>query len=360
MRARATAVQAAACMWLALPGLGQAQLVRGELVDSVAGRPIAAAVVTLVDVNGTEHARTLTDAMGQFRVLAQSAGAFRLRVRIVGFDAWDSEPLRLSAGQTEVRRIPLMLVRVKLPAVTVEAERTCVVRPDEGGAAASLWDEVKKALAATELTMTGRQFRFRSVAVERELDRLGSAVRDTTYPSLGFSTWPFAALDPELLSDRGFVQGDAGGPVFYGPDAQVLVSDAFLDDHCFRVLAPSEGNGWIGLAFEPVAGRDVPEVDGVLWIDSATVALQSLTWAYRNLSRWAREGRPGGEVHFAQLPTGAWYIRRWMLRAPIAQVYVGRPDTAFYGVKWRQEEVVEVFTADGKPIVRFRAPGETP
>jgi hypothetical protein len=350
---RIIALQAVACGWMAVPALLHAQLVRGELVDSIAGRPVAAAIVTLVDTAGDEHGRTLTDATGRFAVRAPGAGDFRLRARIVGFDVWESERLTLAAGQTVVRRVPLMLVRVKLPVFTVEAERTCVVRPEEGAAAASLWEEVKKALAATELTIASRQFRFRSLESERELDRLGIVVRDTTYPAIGYSTWPFAALDPELLSELGFVHGTGGGPTFYGPDAQVLVSDAFLDDHCFRVLARSGEAGRIGLAFEPVAGRKVPDISGVLWLDSATVALRTLEWEYRNLSRWAREGRPGGEVDFAQLPTGAWFIRRWMLRAPIAQVFLARADTVFYGVKVKQEEVIAVLTAAGKPVVVF-------
>lgn len=354
------AAHVAVLAWVTPLTAAQAQLVRGELIDSVLGGPVAAAIVTLVDASGAEHARSLTDALGQFRIRAPSAGEFRLRVRIVGFDAWESEPLPLAVGQTVVRRIPLMLVRVKLPAFTVEAQRTCVVRPEEGAAAAALWEEVKTALAATELTMASRQYRFRNLRAERELDRWGMVVRDTTFPSLGYSTWPFAALDPVLLSELGFVQGTVGGPTFYGPDAQVLVSDAFLDDHCFRVLVGSDRAGRIGLAFEPVARRDVPEVGGVLWLDSATVTLRTLEWEYRNVSRWAREGKPGGEVHFAQLPTGAWFIRRWMLRAPIAQVHLARADTAFYGVKIRQEEVIEVLSADGKPIVGFERSREVP
>jgi len=357
---RTIAAHVAALAWATPLTVAQAQVVRGELIDSVLGSPVAAAIVTLVDPSGAEYARSLTDALGRFRARAPSAGEFRLRVRIVGFGAWESEPFTLALGQTVVRRIPLMLVRVKLPAFTVEAQRTCGVRPEEGAAAAALWEEVKTALAATELTMASRQYRFRSLSAERELDRRGVVVRDTTFPSLGYSTWPFAALDPVLLSERGFVQRSVGGPTFYGPDAQVLVSDAFLDDHCFRIHIDADRTGRIGLAFEPVAGRGVPEGGGVRWLDSASVTLRTLEWEYRNLSRWAREGRPGGEVHFAQLPTGAWFIRRWMLSAPIAQVYLARADTAFYGVKIRQEEVIEVLSADGKPIVGFERSREVP
>jgi len=350
---------AAAALSPVLPGWSAAQVVRGDLVDSIAARPVGAAIVTLVDAAGAEFGRTLTDANGRFLVRAPAAGAFRLRVRIVGFDVWESEPIALAVGETVVRRVPLLLVRVKLPAITVEAEQTCMVRPEEGAAAAALWNEVKKVLAATELTMRSREFRFRSVGTERELDRLGVVVRDTSYRSIGYRAWPFAALSPELLARRGFVQGSATGPVFYGPDAQLLVSDAFLDDHCFRVRVGPEESGRVGLAFEPVAGREVSEIEGVLWLDSATVALRQLEWSYRNLSRWAREGKPGGEVDFAVLPTGAWFIRRWELRAPIAQVFPANPDTVFFGVKIREESVAEVVKADGTPVVVYdttRAP----
>lgn len=347
------ALLAGAAVSPALPVRSQAQVVRGELVDSIAARPVTAAIVTLVDGSGGEFGRTLTNANGRFLVRAPAAGAFRLRVRLVGFDVWESEPMALAVGETVVRRVSLLLVRAKLPAITVEAEQTCVVRPEEGAAAAALWDEVKKVLAATELTMKSREFRFRSVGTERELDRLGVVVRDTSYRSIGYRAWPFGALSPELLARWGFVQGSAAGPVFFGPDAQLLVSDAFLDDHCFRVRMGPDGSGRVGLAFEPVAGRGVPEIEGTLWLDSATVALRKLEWSYRNLSRWAREGKPGGEVDFAALPTGAWFIRRWELRAPIAEVFPATPDTAYFGVKIREEAVTEVVKADGTPVVVY-------
>ncbi|MBE0593989.1 MAG: carboxypeptidase regulatory-like domain-containing protein, partial [Gemmatimonadales bacterium] len=86
---RIIALQAVACGWMAVPALLHAQLVRGELVDSIAGRPVAAAIVTLVDTAGDEHGRTLTDATGRFAVRAPGAGDFRLRARIVGFDVWE-------------------------------------------------------------------------------------------------------------------------------------------------------------------------------------------------------------------------------------------------------------------------------
>lgn len=54
--------------------------------------------------------------------------------------------------------------------------------------------------------------------------------------------------------------------MFYAPDAEVLLSDAFLDSHCFSLReATVQGEARLGLTFEPVPGRTIPEVRGVLW-----------------------------------------------------------------------------------------------
>jgi hypothetical protein len=317
---------------------------------------VAAGIVSLVDSAGIERARTLTDANGRFIVRAPASGIFRLRTLIVGFEGWESEPFSLARGQSVEREIALTLFRVELPELTVEAEQTCVVRPEEGLAAAALWDEVKKALATTRLSMEQRDYRFRTRTSERQLDPYGTVRADTTYVTPGYTSWPFASLPAERLSSSGFVQEDRRGPVFYGPDAEVLVADAFLDDHCFRVTRGEGGTGYVGLAFEPVRGREVPEVEGVLWLDSSSVILRRLEWSYRNISRWARAGEPGGFVEFAALPDGAWFIRRWMLRAPVAHVFAGRPDTLLYGVKVKESEVIDVVDRRGEPVLRYLQP----
>lgn len=360
-------------LWIGLPRLAgsvaitlaawtassAAQVVRGSLADAISGRPVPAGIVALVDSAGVERARTLTDATGSFVIRAPAPGIFRLRTLIVGFEGWESEPFSLARAQSVERRIELTLFRVELPELTVEAEQTCVVRPEEGLAAAALWDEVKKALATTRLSMERRDYRFRTRTSERQLDPYGVVRTDTSYVAPGYTSWPFASLPAERLSLSGFVQDARGGPVFYGPDAEVLVSDVFLDDHCFRVTFDEDSRRYVGLAFEPVRGREVAEIEGVLWLDSSSVVLRRLEWSYRNISRWARAGRPGGFVEFASLPDGSWFIRRWMLRAPVAHVFAGRPDTLLYGVKVRESEVLDVVDRRGQPIFRYPGPDST-
>jgi hypothetical protein len=334
------------------PTLGQA--VRGQVVERLSGTPVAGAFIVLQDSAGREHARALTDSRGRFVVVGRTPGWFRLRTLIVGFQSWQSEPFAAALGETHVRRIELDLVQVALPALTVEAERVCRVRPEEGVATAALWEEVRKALAVTQFTIDERLYRFRTSVTDRTLNRYRQPESEEAGVTFQYNPWPFSTLPAERLIRRGFVQPAPGGPVYYGPDAQVLVSDVFLDTHCFRLErddAPAAG--LIGLAFEPVADRRVPEIAGVLWVDSASVALRRLDYRYVNLARWVPERHVGGEIEFDVLPSGAWFIRRWRLRAPIAEVGRVAGDSTLHGFRERIGEVVEVLDASGETVKVF-------
>lgn len=344
----------AVAMTAAFPTSLAAQLVRGEIVDALNDRPVPAAFVLLMDTAGVETARTMTDPAGRFTLRAGRPGTFTLRTLVVGYQRWESEPLVLGAGQSVEPRIALMLVRVELPAFTVEGERTCRGRPDEGAAAATLWEEIQKALAATEWEQGARRYRFATVTVERTLDRYAGLLSQDEQVGAGFDAWPFGTLEPERLMASGFVQDAPGGPIYYGPDARVLVSEPFLAAHCFRLEKRREADTvLVGLGFEPVAGRRLPDIAGVLWVDSATVALRRLEYRYANLPRWVPEPQVGGTVEFAQLPGGAWYIRRWRLRAPIPEVRPLLGDTVLYGYRERAGDVVEVLTKTGESVIRF-------
>lgn len=350
---RRAAVVAIAFMLTAFHGPAlRAQVIRGEVFDSLGARPLASVLIVLVDSGGAERDRALSDASGRFLLRAGTPGVFRLRSLVVGYHRWESEAFPLARGQSLERRVELSLIPIALPELTVEAERTCVVRPEEGLVAAALWGEIRTALEVTQLTIDRRRYRFRTAVTTRELDRYNTLLSTSTQPSVGYTALGFGSASAEDLRDRGFVRAAADGPIFFGPDARVLVSAAFLDEHCFRV-EPGEISGTIGLAFEPVARRSVTDVQGTLWVDSASMVLRSLEWEYTGLSRWARGGDPGGVMEFDRLPNGAWFIRRWELRAPVGHVVAGRADTLFYGLKIREGQVTEVLTAAGDIVAQF-------
>ena len=333
-----------------------AQVVRGEVVDALRGRPLGAVMIVLLDSAGMEHGQVLSDALGQFVLRADGPGDYVMRTRVVGYRRWESAAFSLARGESIVQRIDLTLVPVTLPELTVEAEQTCVVRPEEGLAAAALWEEVRTALEVTQLTIDRRQYRFRTLLTTEEFDRYNVSMAVEARQGVGYTALGFGSASAEDLQRHGFVRSSGTGPVYFGPDAQVLVSDVFLDHHCFRVKR-GERDGAIGLVFEPVSRGDAPDVEGTLWVDSATIALKSLEWSYTELSRWAKLGAPGGAMDFGRLPNGAWFIERWELRAPIGRVIVGRADTVYHGVKIREGRVTEVLTAAGELVVQFDSTG---
>jgi hypothetical protein len=94
----------------------------------------------------------------------------------------------------------------------------------------------------------------------------------------------------------------------------------------------------------------------VLWVDTTTTALQTLEFRYTRLGRWAPAERTGGSIQFASLPSGAWFIRDWRVRAPIARLTGVRRDTVLFGYLERGGRVVDVLSAGGEPIVHFEEP----
>ncbi|MDE2783796.1 MAG: carboxypeptidase regulatory-like domain-containing protein, partial [Gemmatimonadota bacterium] len=138
------------------------------------------------------------------------------------------------------------------------------------------------------------------------------------------------------------------------PDADVLLSDHFLDTHCFRLGAADEDRpGMIGLEFEPVPGRNLPEIAGTLWVHPETAHLERLDYRYRNLNLPdALVGAdPGGTVQFQGLPNGTWIVDSWRIRMPVAATGMtqlqGRIVTTLEGIVIMGGDVLRVHGTDG-------------
>lgn len=87
----------AVLLWHPLAASGQE--IRGQVVDSVTGRPLAGAVVTLLDESGAELERTETDEDGRFLLVPIGILKYRLRVEGPGyrtstFPEWEVVPDR--------------------------------------------------------------------------------------------------------------------------------------------------------------------------------------------------------------------------------------------------------------------------
>jgi hypothetical protein len=78
-----------------------------------------------------------------------------------------------------------------------------------------------------------------------------------------------------------------------------------------------DGVRMIGLAFEPISGRQLPDVAGVVWLDQRTAELKSIEYRYVNLMRELGDDHDaGGALEFAALPNGTWIVKDWRIRMP--------------------------------------------
>ena len=98
----------------------QAQSVRGTVTDAGA-RPVAGAVVTLVDSASATVARALTNEAGEFRLLASRGGTFRLRTARIGYLPVLSSPLVLATGETRAESVRISFLPLGLDTVRVAA-----------------------------------------------------------------------------------------------------------------------------------------------------------------------------------------------------------------------------------------------
>ncbi|HEU4560042.1 MAG TPA: carboxypeptidase-like regulatory domain-containing protein, partial [Longimicrobium sp.] len=217
-----------------------AQTVQGTLREA-SGAPVERVLVALVDAGGTQVARALTGADGSFSLRAPAAGRYRVRAERIGYVTVTSAPFELEAGGTHTERLVASGAAVMLQGITVSsAARRCAVRPGAGIATATLWEEARKALNATAYGQRERLFRYDVNQWTREIDASSNLVRIENRRSGSVAVLPFRSLAPGELSRKGYVQRLEGDSlVFWGPDADAMLSPEFLNDHCLRVV---EGN----------------------------------------------------------------------------------------------------------------------
>ena len=308
-----------ACALAALPfapSLAQAQAVTGTVTDR-AGVVLPGITVVLVDEAGVPHAAALSDASGRFAVRAPGAGRYQLRMEAVGVFSERTEPVSLVDGQTIVRPIVFEMRARSLSAITIKGRSRCQTNPEGSTAVAILWDEVRKALAVTQLTADAGAFRFDLVEYERELDPRSKAVRRSRrWERPAVTGQPYESIPADSLARHGFVRTANDGTWYYAPDARTLLSDAFLRTHCLAAIESRGDDGLLGLAFEPTNERGIPDVKGTLWLDAATSRLRTLEYRYTGLPRSVRDYELGGRVEFERLPLGAWIVRHWYIRMP--------------------------------------------
>lgn len=296
----------------------QAQVVRGRVHDANAGTPVVGALVSLLGATGDSAlVGVLTTTTGDFAVRAPGAGNYRLAVKRIGVQRFVSDAFALGAGESRTMDVPIAAVAMSLPEVNVSG--LCATRPRELGRIASLWDEARTALEATEISLRDRLMVASITRYAAELDPATLRVFfDWRSDAQVMTSQPFQSPSGESLSEGGFWREFSEDSVVYlAPDAGALISNAFIRDHCFTLVrAPRGRPELVGLGFAPSRDRTVPDIVGTIWLDAKAFELRHIEFRYTDMPDIPEAGRVGGEVHFSKLGSGAWIVSRWFIRTP--------------------------------------------
>lgn len=308
---------------LALPIAGRAQSIHGVVVDA-GDRPVAGVVVLLLDSSSRVTARALSNERGEFRVAGSLAGTYRLRTLRIGFRPALSEPVALAAGGEITKRLVLSGLPIALDTMRVVDRSVCRAFTDSGAATYAVFEQVRAALIAAELTAASRTIAATIVTYERALDpgpghNTGHVLRQRSAVSAGYVREVWRSPSPDSLRRAGYVVTDRDNAVvYYAPGFDMLLSTQFVEDHCFRLTTDRKQPGLLGIAFEPTPERKkgVPEIRGVLWVDRASSELRRLELRYVNLSR-DQEDLAGAELDLVRMRDGTWAISRWNIHMPL-------------------------------------------
>jgi hypothetical protein len=215
---------------------------------------------------------------------------------------------------------------VSLGTVRVVDRSSCAAIGDSTAAVYLVWEQVRTALAAAELTAGVRAMSSTTVTYERTVDPATDAIRrHAARLRVESVRQPWRSLSADSLRRVGYVIPQFDGTVYHAPGLDVLLSDVFLNDHCFTLSARSDAS-LIGVDFEPAAERRrVPEIRGTVWLDRASSELRRMEFRYANIPS-VQAAHAGGGMEFARLTNGLWVIAGWHIRMPVLlRPPAGRP-----------------------------------
>jgi hypothetical protein len=148
-------------------------------------------------------------------------------------------------------------------------------------------------------------------------ERRPGFLTQTVQADVARTSRPFvAALSAATFVRAGFLTQVGDMRTFHGPDADVLLDDAFTRGYCFRIADADRARPMqVGLAFEPAERRrGRVDIEGTVWIDSAARVLTELEFRYVGVEPAEARFRPGGSVAFRAMPNGVTFVDRWALR----------------------------------------------
>jgi hypothetical protein len=290
-----------------------AQDVRINVVEASNGKPIVGANVTVVDSTGALIGAGFSDQAGHIELPVPPRAPFRVRADKMTYDMWISVVLRPSGKPIRLR---IGMAPTRIPTGIAQTETACQQLGGPGTPAGDLWVELRKALTASAVTEAQGLVPLDVDLYERVLDRSLSVVSERTEQRTKVPRRPATGISWDQLDSAR--RGDAAGAdVYRAPDAATLLSDQFVKSHCFAAIRGyGAENGLTGLEFKPARVAGLPELTGVIWVDSRASTPRYLNFDYVNLPIPLRIARTAGRVDFQQLAGGQWIVPRWYIRMP--------------------------------------------
>jgi Carboxypeptidase regulatory-like domain len=332
------------------------QQVYARVLDSLGVMPLAGAIALIETRTGDLVARRLTGEDGRVSFSSIEPGRYVLRIEMIG-RATKELSFEMSARDQSIRREVRLAARpIQIEGVSVAAGERCSLAPDAGVLVRQVWEEARKALAVTAATDREGLYRYETVLYERDLDREMAHVEGMREERRARDlAAPFVTRPTEELLSRGFVERSDGSDVYFGPDAHLLLSDAFLATHCLTIAgdrASGAPDQVVGLSFRPVtAVGERVDIAGTLWLDLETSELRHLDYQYTNLPVERSDPRVGGRVEFKRMPQGGWIVSAWWIRTPSMSVQWDR--------EYRTRDFLSGFRESGGAVVEARWQGES-
>ena len=348
------------CTLLLAPAALASQTVHGQVRESGSNTPVRGSFVVLLDETGRRRVGLLTDSAGRYVIRAPAPGAYRLRVETLGYESVLSDPFTLALEEVRTLSLETRVNALRLPEISVSANQRCVSNPQNAVQTARVWEEIRKALSVAAWLENEGAASFRVRTFDQQLNKRMEAVE---YEQMLFrlvdGKRAFRALSADSLSQLGFVQRQGDQFSFFGPDAELLISPEFLDQHCFR-LQRSPAPGLLGLAFQPMRGRRVSDIEGTLWIDEKSGELRFLDYRFTNVGFSLDDRFANGRTDFQRLANGAWIVSRWVMTTPVLDESTLRWSLRTTGARLQGGEVLDARIGDAPPmelVPSFRVSG---
>ena len=237
-----------------------AQALMGTVRDSVSSQPVPGAVVIFLDSAGATVARSLTNERGEYHSPFGTAMQIARFVRI-GFQPREA-PVPRPAGADVHLDVTMVALPSLIQPVRVLANSQCKGRKDRADAL-GLWEQARAGLLATVVAREENPARMTRLGFDKVMDGNSDRVehmRVRTDSGDSDAASFVAAHAAQDFVRFGFSTDSGPSGAYFGPDADVLLNDAFAGAYCFELESPPRSRrGQVGLRFVPAAssGRSI-------------------------------------------------------------------------------------------------------